>query len=236
MSVARLVSPLAWLASQVRHRLDRIRLARYISRGMRVGKNVYITEGVEFDSNYPFLIEIGDNCRICRGVRILTHDATVFRHLGATRLAPVRILEGSFIGERAIIMPGVTIGPDALIAAGALVNRDIGSGMAAAGNPARPYGTYADLLQSHAKALCGATVIRKEDVEQGRVTVDDIRQAVQDASAAYIRGVPRDDPWYVNAEIQTIIRDAERAYRAAVALSATDEKTFSQPSSKLLSP
>lgn len=74
-------------------------------------------EDVEFNLDYPFLIEIGDNCRLSKGVRILAHDATTFRDLGVTRIAPVKILESTFIGERAIILPGVAIGPRTLIAA-----------------------------------------------------------------------------------------------------------------------
>ena len=68
----------------------------------------------------------------------------MFRQFGVTRVSKVRILEGTFIGARAIILPGVTIGPNALIAAGSVVNRDIGEDMCAAGNPARPYGKFSE--------------------------------------------------------------------------------------------
>lgn len=92
---------------------EALRLRNFIDRGLSIGKNVYINRNVRFDNSHPHLIEIQDNCRISRDVRILSHDATTFRQLGVTRVAKVRILEGTFIGERAIILPGVTIGPNA---------------------------------------------------------------------------------------------------------------------------
>ena len=51
--------------------------------------------------------------------------------------APVHICEGAFIGARAIILKGVTIGRGAVIGAGSVVTRDIPAGVIAAGTPAR---------------------------------------------------------------------------------------------------
>jgi acetyltransferase-like isoleucine patch superfamily enzyme len=50
--------------------------------------------------------------------------------------APVRIGKGCFIGARAIILKGVTIGDGAVVAAGALVTRDVPAEHLAIGNPA----------------------------------------------------------------------------------------------------
>jgi maltose O-acetyltransferase len=220
MSLLKLLKPVSSLVSYVQYKTDRLRLARLMARGMKVGKNVYIMAGAEFDWGYPFLIEIGDNCRISKGVRILAHDATTFRDLGATRIAPVKILEGTFIGERAIIMPGVTIGPRALIAAGSFVNRDIGEGAAAAGNPARPYGKFADMLEKYSEIIAHATVFEKAEFEQGIVTPDDLSEAVKREGTAFVRGVPVKDPYYVNADYSQMRANAVEAY----------EKVNSQPS------
>jgi len=51
--------------------------------------------------------------------------------------APVRIGNGSWIGTRAIILPGVTIGSRCVVAAGAVVTRDVPDDSLVAGNPAR---------------------------------------------------------------------------------------------------
>jgi maltose O-acetyltransferase len=213
MSPLRLLQPLGSLLTRVKLRIDRLRLARLMQRGLKVGRNVYIMEGVDFDYSFPYLIEIGDNCRIAKGVRVLAHDATTFRELGVTRLAAVRILEGTFIGERAIILPGVTIGPRALIAAGAVVNRDIPADAAAAGNPARPYGKYSDLLDRYAKAAREAEVFEQADLDQGRLLPAEWAAALQRAPQAFLRGVPQMDPYYVNADYAEMIASAEAMYR-----------------------
>jgi maltose O-acetyltransferase len=50
---------------------------------------------------------------------------------------PVRIGRNVWIGAGAIILPGVSIGDDALIGAGSVVTRDVPPGVTASGNPAR---------------------------------------------------------------------------------------------------
>jgi hypothetical protein len=182
-------------------------------------------EDVQFDLNYPFLINIGDNCRVAKGVRILAHDATTFRDLGITRIAPVTILEGTFIGERAIILPGVTIGPRALIAAGSVVNRDIPEGKAVAGNPARPYSTYADILDKYREISRLGVVIDKRDIEKGSITHKDIIQVFAHTSTAFVKGVPREDPYYINTDMAKIRKDALSAYHQIIDVSHTSDQS-----------
>ncbi len=212
MYILKLLGPFGALVSYIRFKTDRLRLAKLIQRGLKVGKNVYIMEDVEFDLGYPFLIEIGDNCNIGKGVRILTHDATTFPNLGITRIAKVKILEGTFIGERSIILPGVTIGPRALIAAGSIVNRDIGPDKAAAGNPARPYGSFLELLERYRESARSGIVFKKEEIEIGSVIPQDLISAVEKASVAFIRGVPQKDPYYVNTDMAEMSANALRIY------------------------
>lgn len=219
MSFLRIFKPIAQLRSYTAYRIERWRLKRLMERGLKVGKSCYIAPDVDFDYGYPFLIEIGDNCRISKGVRILAHDATTFRDLGITRLAPVRILEGTFIGEQALIMPGVTIGPRALIGAGSFVNRDIGEDMAAAGNPARPYGKYSDLLDRSAQKARTSPMFLKSECEDGSITDDDLAASLQEASSAFVRGVPKSDPYYIHADYEVVRADAERAFSARFASS-----------------
>ncbi len=51
---------------------------------------------------------------------------------------PVRVGRNVWIGGGAILLPGVTIGDDAIIGAGSVVTRDVAKGATVAGNPARP--------------------------------------------------------------------------------------------------
>ncbi|MBI4196750.1 MAG: sugar O-acetyltransferase, partial [Deltaproteobacteria bacterium] len=52
---------------------------------------------------------------------------------------PVRLKRGCWIGVGAVIMPGVTIGQNAIVAANAVVTRDLPDNMIARGIPARNY-------------------------------------------------------------------------------------------------
>lgn len=61
------------------------------------------------------------------------------------RLKGPVIEEGAIIGAGAIIMPGVTVGKKSLVAAGALVTKDVPAGMVVVGNPAKVVKSITDL-------------------------------------------------------------------------------------------
>jgi hypothetical protein len=77
-------------------------------------------------------------------ISFITHDGgtQVFnrteRYKNVIKYGRINILDNCVIGERVIILPGVTIGPNSVIAAGSVVVRNIPAGVLAAGNPAKP--------------------------------------------------------------------------------------------------
>lgn len=86
-------------------------------------------------------VEIGDGCQIGTSVQILTADHPRdpdLRRQGLESGKPVRVGRNVWIGSGAIILPGVTIGDDAIVGAGSVVTRDVAPGATVAGNPARP--------------------------------------------------------------------------------------------------
>lgn len=188
-----------------------IQLKNLIDRGLIIGKNVYINRDVIFDHSFPYLIEIQDNCRISRGVRFLAHDATPFRGIGVTRAAKVRVLEGTFIGENALILPGVTIGPNALIAAGAMVNRDIGEDMCAAGNPARPYGKFPKLLERYCKKINEENFFDIQALKNGELSVEEARRLCDQHGNIFTKGLDTFGPRYINLDLSALEKEHQDA-------------------------
>lgn len=109
----------------------------YIRMGMKVGKNCSIQPRLTVDISHCWLIEIGDNVMIAPQVYLLAHDAGTKKHTGYTRIGRINIKEGAFIGARAMVMPGVTIGENSIIGANSVVVNSIPDNVVAAGNPAR---------------------------------------------------------------------------------------------------
>jgi maltose O-acetyltransferase len=116
-----------------------------IPPGVTLGDDVYLGPGVNLDWNQGRHITIEDGATLVNGTRILCHDASSCRRTGLTRVAPVRICKRAYLGADCIVMPGVTVGEDAIVAAGAVVTHDVAAGTVVAGVPARPIGTTADL-------------------------------------------------------------------------------------------
>ena len=120
-----------------------------IKGGLNLGKNVTIMNDVRFDPPHNALIHIGDNTTICPEVAFIAHDASIFKPLNHSRLGCIKIHENCFIGERALILPGVTIGPNAIIGAGSVVVTDIPENSVAIGNPAKVTKSYYEYLSKH---------------------------------------------------------------------------------------
>lgn len=105
-------------------------------QNISVGRNVFINGGCQFQDQGG--IEIGDGALIGHSVVLATlnHDEDPeLRHL--LHPAPIRIGAQVWIGAHATICPGVTIGEGSIIAAGAVVTRDVPPGVVAGGVPAR---------------------------------------------------------------------------------------------------
>jgi len=114
--------------------------------GMNIGKDCYIE--TRYISSEPYLITIGNNVQITSDVRFFTHGGDwIFRskypHIDT--FGKIKVGNNVYIGNCALIMPGVTIGDNVLIGAGAVVTKSIESGKIVGGNPARVLGNVNDL-------------------------------------------------------------------------------------------
>jgi len=119
-------------------------------KGLKTGKKVLIDPTAKIDYHTCFLISIGDNSIINAGVHLLAHDSTIGRFTGGyRRMGRIDIKENCIIGVNSVILPGVTIGPNALVAAGSVVNKDIPPNTCVAGVPARYYGKFSDIIEKN---------------------------------------------------------------------------------------
>ena len=123
------------IGSKFRCRLERM-------RGVKIGKNVFLGGGNILDRVRPDLITIEDNVSISGGVYILTHSnpPEPLRYiLGPSShvIAPVHIKSGAWIAINAIILPGVTIGKNAIVSAGSVVVKDVADNTMVGVMPAR---------------------------------------------------------------------------------------------------
>jgi maltose O-acetyltransferase len=108
------------------------------------GFNISLGAGVFLNFNCVILdvvaVSIGDGTQIGPAVQILSADHPRDPGVRAAGLEfgrPIRIGRNVWIGGGAIILPGVSIGDDALIGAASVVTRDVPAGATAFGNPAR---------------------------------------------------------------------------------------------------
>jgi len=97
-------------------------------------------------------VTIGERCGIGIGVAFITSSHEYedpYRRAGTERCAPITIGDGVWIGSRAVLLSGVSIGSGALIAAGAVVNKDVSSNTLAGGVPVRRLRSLSGTDQGH---------------------------------------------------------------------------------------
>jgi maltose O-acetyltransferase len=109
------------------------------------GYNISLGDGVFLNFNCVILdvvdVTIGDKTQIGPGVQILTADHprdAQARETGLEFGRPIHVGRNVWIGGGALLMPGVTIGDNAVIGAGSVVTRDVPAGVTVVGNPAKP--------------------------------------------------------------------------------------------------
>ena len=132
----------SWLLSPIAPRKLRPWLLRKI--GAKVGKNVFIGSKVWIDTGHTNMLVIEDHVHIAGECTLLFHQRNLSDyHIGddyaklGYKVENVHLKKGCLIGQRTMIMPGVTIGEGSIIGAYSLVTKDIPDWTIATGRPAK---------------------------------------------------------------------------------------------------
>jgi len=140
---------------------------RFRRAGLTLGEGCRFA-GIPSFGTEPYLITLGNHVAIASNVLFITHDGGTFtfrhqeRYRKVIKYGRINILDHCVIGERSIILPGVTIGPNSVVAAGSVVSRNIPPGVLAAGNPAKPF------LTTHQYAEWALAATPDYDIEEYR--------------------------------------------------------------------
>ena len=104
-----------------------------------MGENCSIQTNVHIAD--PSYVRMGNNVRLS-GCTLFGHDGSINMinrayGLKLDRVGKIELLDNVYIGHQAIVLPGVTIGPNAIVASGAVVSKDVPENVVYGGVPAR---------------------------------------------------------------------------------------------------
>ena len=118
-------------------RKDEIMIKFYRRKNISIGENCNIYSNICTPEAY--LIEIGNNVTIAPGCRFITHDNSVSKVIPDVTdvFGKIVIEDNVFIGANSILLPGIRIGGNSIIAAGSVVTKSVPIGVVVAGNPAK---------------------------------------------------------------------------------------------------
>ncbi|MEM1055231.1 MAG: acyltransferase [Bacteroidota bacterium] len=117
--------------------LSRVQLSAGPGARLTVGEGTYINNGSVLSARQS--VTVGARCQIATGVILMDSDFHAVGDLDAPgKAAPITIEDDVWLATRAVVLKGVTVGQGAVVAAGAVVTKDVPPYTLVAGVPARP--------------------------------------------------------------------------------------------------
>lgn len=152
------------ILTRIRHKIKGYSSDEYIQtlrqKGAQIGKGTFFFSPQEtyMDNVKPWLITIGEYCKITSRVTILAHDysrsvARMYAHENIGGSAPVQIGNNVFIGMGVTILMGTKIGNNCIIGADAVVKGNIPSNSVVAGNPAKVICTLDEYIEKRKRKM-----------------------------------------------------------------------------------
>ena len=132
--------------------------------GVKIGEKCFISTR-EWPGE-PYLITIGNHVQLTRNVSIHTHgggNSIRETHPDFDIFGKVVIEDWAYIGAYAHIMPGVTVGKGALVAAGSIVTKSVPPHTVVGGNPARVICTTEEFYEKNKQYDLGTKKLSSED-------------------------------------------------------------------------
>lgn len=161
-------------------------LAQMRKRGLRAEPPVRLGRRVFIDAEYAWAVEIGAFAILANDVRVIAHDAAVKRIVGYTEVRPVTIGQRCYIGAGTLVLPGATIGDDAIVGAGAVVRGEIPAGSVAVGAPARVIGSVEELRDRHLADLERYPRFDRWPGDLGPDELAEVRRALAETGRVYL--------------------------------------------------
>lgn len=141
-------------------------------KGAKIGYGCYIDKRAQLLE--PLLVHIGNQCRITQGVKLITHDGSIWtiRNAGLQEKnidigGVIDIGNNVHIGWDAIILPNIKIGSNCIIGAGAVVTKNVPDNSVVVGTPGRVIETIDEFNKKAAKRMLplkGLTAQERADI------------------------------------------------------------------------
>ena len=151
-----------------------------------IGENCSILMSTTFTD--PHMVRLGNNVHFS-SCALICHDGSVAmlnraygKRLDA--LGKIDIKDNCFIGYGAVVLPGVTIGPNSIVAAGAVVTKDVEPNTVVAGVPARAIGTTDALMEKmleRTESLPWSQMLQADGLAGG----EELRRQIHERRMAY---------------------------------------------------
>ncbi|MFN8619372.1 MAG: acyltransferase [Chloroflexota bacterium] len=145
------------LTAVMRKWVLKARLARVRRAGLQIADDCRLS-GWPIWGSEPYLISIAEHVAMADGVTFITHDGGTWvfrrepRYRDVIKYGRITIHENCVIGAGVMLLPGIEIGPNSVVAAGSVVTRSVPPNSVAGGSPARVFTT----LEQYAEASLAA--------------------------------------------------------------------------------
>jgi acetyltransferase-like isoleucine patch superfamily enzyme len=171
--LSRLKQYITMIIGKIYARIDKVGYTRWI--GVNCGEDLHIYgDPTQMFNTEPWCITLGNHVHITAEVKFITHDGgtLLFRHLvpDLEITKPITVGDYVYFGNRSMVMPGVTIGNNCIIAAGAIVTKDVPDGVVVGGVPARIIKTTDEYFEK----------IKKESLHLGHLKGADKDKALKE--------------------------------------------------------